>query len=95
MLNLHRPLWRIPRLATERLSSAYNLGNQFSVNIRQPPIDSVVTVGEPLMIDSKEVQHRGVDVIAVHRLVHSFIGPFVRRAIGTSAFKSSAGKPRR
>src|ERR1051325_1391223 len=43
--------------------SRQNLLDYMPMHIRQPPFDAVVVEAEPLMIQAKQVQNRGVQII--------------------------------
>ena len=44
-----------------------------TVDVGQPPVDPVVQIGEPRVIDAKLVQQRSVDVITIGGLVDGFV----------------------
>src|SRR5947207_15404396 len=67
----------------------------FAAHIRQPEIAPGVTVGEFLMIKAEQVQHRGVQIVDVNRILDGAIAEFVGRAVNVSAFHPAAREPDR
>ena len=62
------------------------------MHVRQPSVDSVVAIGELFVIDAQHMQNRGVEVVAVGRIV-GFPAPFVALAEAGPALDSRAGEP--
>ena len=52
------------------------------MHIRQAAVDAVVAEGEALVVDAEQVQHGGVDVVAVSGVLCGAVGPGVAGAIG-------------
>ncbi len=54
-----------------------------SMHIRQPPVDTVMTDGQPCVVDSQQVQNRGMDVVGLRRIVtvQRLIAPLIKRPI--------------
>ena len=55
------------------------------VDVGQAAVDAVVAEGEPLVVDAEQVQDRGVEVVAVGRLVAACQRPLVALAVGDAA----------
>src|SRR5436190_24224530 len=64
------------------------------MHIGQPPIDAVVPKSEYSVIDSEQVQYRGVNIIAVSRIARRFVGPFLAFAVSHPARDAAAGQRR-
>ena len=45
------------------------------------------------MVDAKEVEHGGVEVVDLHFVFDGFVSPFVGRAVGHPGFYAAAGEP--
>src|SRR5438034_7667125 len=60
------------------------------VHVRKAAIDAVVIEGQFLMIDSEQVQNRGVKVINRHWVLTGEVADFVRPAITETFFHARA-----
>ena len=49
--------------------------------------------GQTFMIESHEVQQRGVEIVDVHAILNSVVTKIIRRAVRDAAFDSSARHP--
>ena len=45
------------------------------------------------VVDAKEVEHGGVEVVDLHFVFDSFVSPFISRAVGDSGFYAAAREP--
>ena len=63
------------------------------MDVGEATVDAVVAVGEALVIDAEEMEHRRVDVIAVDGLFDGFVGPFVGGSVADTALEAAAGQP--
>ncbi len=65
------------------------------MHVGQAAIDPVVANGEPLVIDSQQVQHGGVNVVNLGGMiaVERFVAPFVGGAVTHARLHPSAAKP--
>src|SRR2546423_5420543 len=62
------------------------------MHIRQAPIDAVMAHGQFFVIDAKEMEKRGVDVVAIS-LFDSLIRPLIAFAASHTAFNAAASQP--
>ena len=69
------------------------LRDHLPMHVGQPPVDAVVAEGQPRVVDAQQVQHRGVHVVAVGRLVRRLVRPLVARAVAHAALDAAAGQP--
>ena len=63
------------------------------MHVGQPAVDAVVAEGQLLVVDAEQVQHRGVHVVAVGRVLGGLVRPLVARAVGDAALDAAAGEP--
>ena len=72
-----------------------NIVNDVPVDVRQAAIDAVVPECQLRVIDSQQMQHRGVHVIHECRIgsVQRFIAPFVAWAVTDPATNSAPCQP--
>ena len=73
--------------------SVSDLVDQFAVDVGQAAVDAVVAIREPLVIDTQQVQHGGVQIAHMHDIFHGVVAKLVGRAIGRTAFDAPAGEP--
>jgi hypothetical protein len=71
----------------------YYFFDHMSMHISQAAVNAVVTEREPGMVDSEEVKHGGVKIVAIRDLVDGLIRPFVGRAAGDAPLDAATGKP--
>ena len=62
--------------------SGQDLVNDLAVDVGQPAVDAVVAERQPLVVDAEQVQDRGVEVVAVGRVLGGLVRPFVAGAVG-------------
>ena len=63
------------------------------MDIRQAPVDAIVTEGELFMVNTKQVKDRGMDIVAISGILSHFVAPLVGSTIGHSALDTAAGQP--
>ena len=63
------------------------------MDIRQPHIPSTETERLKSVIDAKQVQHRGVQVVHLNFVLHRSITEFVGCTVNRSSFDSASGHP--
>src|SRR5688572_15197665 len=63
------------------------------MDVGQTTVDAVVAEDEFFVIDAKEVQDGGVDVVAIGRSGGGFVRPFVAFAEAHAAFDAAADEP--
>ena len=61
-------------------------------DVGQPEIAAAVAVGEPRVIEAQQVQHRRVQIVHVHRVLHGFEAEFVGGAVRHAALDAAAGQ---
>ncbi len=64
------------------------------MDVRQPAVNPIVPVAQLGVLDPEQVQHGGVDIVAVSWLLHRFVGPLIGCAIAYPALDSAARHPR-
>ena len=62
-------------------------------NIRQSKIPPRIAIGELLMIEAEQVQHRRVEVVDMYLLIHRRKPKFVGRSMHVAAAHAAAGQP--
>ena len=62
--------------------SCQNRSHDFAGNVGQAEVAALVAVGEPLVVDAQQVQHRGVQVVDVDEVVDGVVAELVGRAVG-------------
>src|ERR1700712_2844310 len=68
--------------------------HRMPVHVRQPPLGPVVVVRQLLVIDSKEVQHRGVKVWPRDGLICHLPTDFIRGTIYRPRLEPASGAPK-
>ena len=63
------------------------------IHIGQPEIAAGVAVGELLVIQAKQGENRGVQIVNVHRIVDGFGTVFISLSVGEAALGAAAGHP--
>ncbi len=56
--------------------------DHMTVNIRQPSVDAVVSHSQPAMVNTRQMQDRGMDVVYLRRMVTVQRLPDWRKATG-------------
>lgn len=64
-----------------------------SVNVGQTAIDTVLEVAQSFVIDTQQMQHRGVEVVAVGLAFCRLISPFVAVTVTGTRFDTGTGQP--
>src|SRR6266404_1793740 len=81
-----------PRYAM-RTMSRQDVRDDLAVDVGEPPVGAVVAEGEFLVIDSQQVQHRGMKVVSCRGRLCGFPGPRIAFSAGDAAFDAAAGHP--
>ena len=66
-----------------------------AVDVGQAEVAAGVTVGQPRVVEAQAVQHRGVQVVDVDRLLDGAEAELVGRAVNVAAVDAAAGHPHR
>ncbi len=93
----HKPRETIPGLAGlfSFAGLRQNLLHDIAVHVGQPVVAAGVAVGEPLVVEAQQVQHRGVQVVDVDAAADHLVAEFVGLAVTEAAFHAAAGQKRR
>ena len=67
--------------------------HDFAADVRQAEIAAEVAICQPLVIESKAVENRGLQVVNVDAISCDFQAEVVRFADHLAAFDSAAGQP--
>ena len=65
------------------------------MHVGQPEVAAGVAVGQPLVVEAEQVQHRGVKIVDVNRLVDNRPADFVGLTIRHPASHAAPGHPDR
>ena len=63
------------------------------MHVGQPKIAASVAVGEPLVVEAQQVQHRRVQIMHARRILHGLEAELVGGAVGYAAPDAAAGHP--
>src|SRR5207249_8347560 len=76
-------LWiSIMRIAASlEVSLSNNLIEDLSVHIRESERATLVAIGQLLVVEAQQMQHRGVQIMHVHQLLHDVVAKFIRAAV--------------
>lgn len=86
----------IAKLAlNQRLRSQQNLIENLSRHVGQTKATAVVLISESLVLETEQVENRGVDVIDMNLVDGGRIAYFIRLTVADASFDSSAGHPER
>ena len=69
--------------------------NNMPVHVSQTKITTGHAIGQSLVIEAQQVQHRGVQVMHRNRLLDRSISEVVGRSVGVSAANPGTGQPAR
>src|SRR6185436_16298304 len=64
--------------------------HDMSMHVGEAEIAAIVTIGQLLVIEAEQMQHRGVKIVHVNFVSDGCAAEFVRRAINCSASHSAA-----
>ena len=73
--------------------SCQPVSNHSAVDVSQAEVAAAVAVGEPRVVEAEEVEHRGLQVVYVHRFFNRFEPEFVGRSIHGATLHAAAGHP--
>lgn len=65
----------------------------FSVNVGQPEVSPLVSVGELLVVDAKAMQHGRVQIMNVNRLVDNVVAEIIGFAVDNTRFDTATCHP--
>ena len=75
------------------LKSRHNRANHIPMHVGQPSLNPVVIKRQPGVIDSKQVQDRGVKIMHVHGILGRLPANLVGSAIGHTVPQARSGQP--
>jgi hypothetical protein len=82
--------------ATESSASGEQLLDHLRLlDAGQLAVEALEAVGEALVVEAEQVQHRGVEVADVHGILDDVVGEVVGLAVDRPAFHAAAGHPHR
>ena len=61
----------------------------------KPLVEPLVAVSEPAMVEAQKLQHGGVEVADVHRVLDDVVREFVGLAVDRARPRAAAGHPHR
>ncbi len=62
------------------------------MDIGEPAVDPIVAIGQALMINAGQREHRGMVVARADRLLDGLVRPFVRGAVALAAAEAAANE---
>src|SRR3954462_14051356 len=83
----------LPYAVKNGVSSGEHLADHVPVYIRQATICAIAPEGEFFVVDPKQVQNGGVEIIIGGGIVGSFPGPFIALAVSSPGLHSRARHP--
>ena len=69
--------------------------HDFAVDVGQPHVAAAEAIGQPLVVDAQEVQHRGVQVVDLDLVLDGVVAVVVGGAVDRAALDAAAGQPDR
>lgn len=73
--------------------SGNQLFNDISMNVGEAEVAASVTEGEPLVIEAKQVEERGVEIVNVDFVFDGLKAEFVGRPVDVAAPNTTARQP--
>src|SRR6266487_3653409 len=67
-----------------------NLMDDLSMHIRESERAALVAIGQPLVVEAQQMQHRGVQIVHVHRLLDDVVAKFIRAAVRDALLHTAA-----
>src|SRR5262245_20256962 len=67
--------------------------DNLALHIGQPTLQSIVIVGEPLMVEAEKVKDSRVEVVDSDDVLHGFVTELVRGAVAEAFLHAGAGQP--
>lgn len=95
ILNLHGSETDRASYVVTSLHLSEDRMHDLSIDIRQPKIATCVSIRQSLMIDAKQMQQGGVQVMHVNGILNRGITKIVRRPKGQTTSHTSASHPNR
>ena len=65
------------------------------MNVGEPEVSAIVTIGQLFVIEAEQRENGGVEVMHVHFVLHRGSTEFVGRAVNRPAFDTAAGQDSR
>ena len=72
----------------------HNFLNHFARHIRQSKIATRVTIGQSFVVDSHQMQNRGMQIMNVNAIVNGAESKFISFTIRLAAFYTASCEPR-
>ena len=88
-------LLRLRRIQTRQFQLSENVIDNLAVHVGQPKSTALVPERQSLMIDTHQVQNRGVQIVDVDGIFYNVVAVGVSLAVSRPAFYSTAGHPDR
>ena len=63
------------------------------MNVGQTPLDAVVVKRQPLVVETEEMQHGGVEVVPAHRVDSGAVADLIALAVGGARLEPGTGHP--
>src|SRR5215510_13544803 len=70
-----------------------NLMRNVTVHVSQPKVAAAIEVREPRVVDSQQMQDRGVQIVDVHPVFDRIVANLVRAAISDATLHTAACHP--
>ena len=64
--------------------------DDFAVHIRESKRAALVAIGQSLVVEAQQIQHRGVQIVHVHRLLDDVVAKFIRAAVRDALLHAAA-----
>src|SRR5438105_2604796 len=74
------------RSACEICGLSDDVLDHLPADIREAEVAAGIAIGQLLVVESEEVEHCGVQVVDVHRLLNRAVTEFIGRAVNMAAF---------
>ena len=73
--------------------SGQDPGDDLAVHVGQPHVAAAEAVGQPLVVDAQQMQHRGVQVVDLDLVFDGVVAVVVGGAVDGAALDAAAGQP--
>src|SRR6185503_16847594 len=83
------------RMVRDQAVSGEHGVNYFAMDVGQSHVASAPAIGELLVVDAKQMQHGGVEVVDLALVLDGLVAVFVCGAVDGAAFDTAAGQPDR
>src|SRR5690349_18471161 len=81
--------------ANNGYQSGDNVVDDAAINVRQPKIPTAESIRQPLVIESKEVQDRGMQIVHVHLVLNCEVTEVIGGAVAVARLHPAARQPDR